>query len=73
MRGRAPLTSEDQEEEEPHPDPEEDLHDDLPQGRAQRHGRRGLAQQQASRPRRSHTDRLTPTHFPLCRYRARLM
>ena len=47
MRGRAPLTSEDQEEEEPHPDPEEDLHDDLPQGRAQQHGGRGRAQEQA--------------------------
>ena len=48
MRGRAPLTSEDQEEEEePHPDPEEDLHNDLPQGRAQQHGRRGRAQEQA--------------------------
>ena len=47
MRGRAPLTSEDQEEEEPHPDPEEDLHDDLPQGRAQQHVGRGRAQEQA--------------------------
>ena len=47
MRGRVPLTSEDQEEEEPHPDLEEDLHDDLPQGRAQQHGRRGRAQHQA--------------------------
>ena len=73
MRGRAPLSSEDQEEEEPHPDPDEDLHDDLPQGRAQQHGGRGCAQQQDQGGRRSHTDRLTPTHFPLCRYRARLM
>ena len=47
MRGRAPLTLEDQEEEEPYPYPEEDLHDDLPQGRAQQHGRRGRAQHQA--------------------------
>ena len=46
MRGRAQVSSED-EEEEPHPDPEEDLHDDLPQGRAQQHGRRGRAQHQA--------------------------
>ena len=43
MRGRVPLTSEDQEEEEPHPDPEKDLHDDLPQGRAQEQADQGGA------------------------------